>query len=203
LQGPCGGSSTPPADHRHIEARKMKVFRFQRLAVTARRVRPKMMVPWDDQQVDARGGPTPASAACAFLRADPHGRRHTRPSRIRRANRRAQHIGIQWRRNAIAGSSRMDADGFPAPFSGGLDPPGRSSPRRRRAEPIRPSPFEHAKAAEAAELDGELRRHQRVGRMRHHRNLETDRRPNCHGGSRTSCDDRVRRDGTILMSSSS
>ena len=178
--------------HRHVQP-EMNVLRFSGSPSCATRSA-EMMVPWMTSRsmpAATSAGSTPGrSAGSPAPPWSPRPRGWSRTAAPSRSGSIGAECSCCSRRIAAAGSAP-----FPRPR-----PPGRSWPPRRRAAD-QPLAVEHAEPAEPAHLDRELRRHQRVGRMGHHRDLEAVgvELPAVD----TSFDDLVRRDGTMLMSSSS
>ena len=120
----------------------------------------------DDQQVDARRDQR-RRQRLRVLRADPHGGGH--PGVADPRDRGAEQFGIQRRgMQLLQQPDRRRRFGL---LLGGLDDLGDLG-LDVGVPADQPLAVEHAEPAEAAQLDGELRRHQRVGRVRDHRDLE-------------------------------
>jgi hypothetical protein len=151
-------------DHRHVELGD-EGLQVQRLAIAGDALR-RHDAALDDQQVDA-GREQHRCQRLRVLRADPHRGGHSRVTDA--GHRGAQQVRVQRRRmQLLQQPDRRRGFGL---FFGGLD-------KLRDLGPDvgvpadQPLAVEHTQAAEPAELDRELRRHQRIGRVCHHRDLE-------------------------------
>ena len=120
----------------------------------------------DDQQVDA-GRHQHRCQRLGVLRADPH--RGGDPGVADAGHRGAEQLGVQ--RRGVELLEQPDGRRRFGFFGGRFDDLGDLGFDVRVATD-QPLAVEHAESAEPAEFDRELRRHQRVGRMRHDRDLE-------------------------------
>ena len=146
----------------------MKVFRLSGSPSLATRSA-EMMVPW----MTSRSMPAdqqPRRQRLGVLRAHPHRGRH--PGLADAGHRRGQQLGIQRRSVQLLqqpdGRRRL---GFFGSGLGDLSDLG----GHVRVPADQPFAVEHSQTAEPAELDGEFRRHQRIGRMSHDGDLEAVR----------------------------
>ena len=152
-------------DHRDVELGD-EGLQVERLAVAAPTRSAEMIVPW----MTSRSMPAATSAgvsACGVLRADPHRGGH--PGVADARHRGAEQVGIQ--RRGVQLLQQPDRRRRLGLLLGGLDDLGDLGldvgvPADQALA------VEHTETAEPAQLDRELRRHQRVGGVRDDRDLE-------------------------------